>query len=63
MIKDAKEEGLLLSLKGYKIHVTGASTRGLSPQAWNTVRRFWELYFEASGADLVSYSVDCNPFR
>jgi len=63
MIDHAKQAGLLVPLKGYKIHVMGASTRGLSPQAWNTVKKFWELYFAASGAELVSYSVECNPAR
>lgn len=63
MIEQAKQGGLLVPLRGYKIHVMGASTRGLSPQVWNTVKRFWELYFTAAGAELVSYSVDCNPVR
>lgn len=63
MIDHAKQGRLLVPLKGYKIHVMGASTRGLSPEAWNTVKQFWELYFAASGAELISYSVDCNSVR
>lgn len=37
------------------VHVLGASTRGLSPQAWSTAKKFWELYFAAAGGgiDLV----------
>lgn len=59
----AKQNGLLVPLKGYKIHVVGASTRGSSPQAWNTVKKFWELYFRAARADLVSYSAECDVER
>jgi hypothetical protein len=58
MLEQAKANGLIVPLKGYKIHVCGASTRGLSPQTWNAVQRFWEEYLHDSGAELTSYSID-----
>lgn len=60
IMKLVKERELIVSLHGYKIHVLGASTRRLSPWAWNTVRAFWERYFRAAGAELTSYSIDAN---
>jgi hypothetical protein len=56
MIEHAKANGLLVPLKGYKIHVAGASMRGLTPRAWNAIKSFWSAYFHEVGADLVTYS-------
>jgi hypothetical protein len=36
---------------------------GLVPQAWNIVKAFWSNYFQAPGADLVSYSPSTMPGR
>ena len=63
MLERAKANGLLVPLKGYTIHVQGASTNGLSPQAWLAIKQFWELYFAAAGAELVSYSAECDVGR
>jgi hypothetical protein len=60
MLERAKADGLLVPLNGYTIHVQGASPSGLSPQAWLTVKKFWEMYFEAAGARLVAYSSECT---
>src|SRR5262249_7729235 len=56
MLEQAKANGLLVPLRGYRIHVCGAAMRSLSPQAWNIVKAFWMNYFQAAGADMVSYS-------
>jgi hypothetical protein len=56
MLEQAKANGLLVPMRGYKVHICGASMRGLSPQGWNVVKAFWTGYFKAAGADLVSYS-------
>lgn len=56
MLEQAKANGLVVPLRGYKIHICGASMRGLSPQAWNAVKAFWTGYFKGTGADLVSYT-------
>jgi hypothetical protein len=63
MIGRAKANGLLVPLSGYRIYVIGASPAGLSPKAWNALRKFWTLYFHEAGADLVSYSAECSVER
>jgi hypothetical protein len=63
MLHRAKANGLVVPLRGYEIHVQGASPRGLSPQQWVTMRQFWTLYFSAGGASLVSYSAQCGMTR
>jgi hypothetical protein len=50
-------------MKGYKVYVYGASPNGLSPEAWLTMKRFWALYFQAAGAELVVYSAECQVQR
>jgi hypothetical protein len=56
MLKRAKADTLVVALKGYRIHILGASLSGLSPQAWSTVKSFWAMYFHESGAEFVEYS-------
>jgi hypothetical protein len=63
MIARAKANGLIVPLTGYRVHVIGASTAGLSPQTWNALRTFWTQYFREAGAELVSYSAECNAER
>ncbi len=57
MLEQAKASGLLVLLPHYKVHIYGASPAGLTPRSWMTIRRFWEIYFAAAGADLVTYSI------
>ena len=63
MLERAKAKGLLVPLNGYKIYVYGASTNGLKPQGWATVREFWTVYFSTAGAELVTYSMQADPQR
>lgn len=63
MLEHAKANGLIVPLPGYKIHVIGAATTGLSPQSWNAIKEFWSLYFQDAGAELVSYSIECSAER
>jgi len=63
MLERARISGLIVGLAGYKVHVIGASTEGLSPQAWNALTTFWTLYFREAGAELVFYSTECNAER
>jgi len=63
MLERAKANGLLVPLNGYRVHVLGASPSGLSPQSWRILERLWTIYFSAAGADLLSYSVECDPER
>jgi hypothetical protein len=63
MLERAKAAGLLVPLSGYTIYIQGASPSGLSPQAWLTVKKFWELYFASGGAHVTSYSTECDVGR
>jgi hypothetical protein len=63
MLERAKADGLLVPLTGYTMYIYGASPNGLTPQAWRTVKRFWELYFDAVGARVISYSTECDVAR
>jgi hypothetical protein len=63
MFERAKMNGLVVPLPHYRVYVYGASTAGLTPRAWMTMKRFWELYFAAAGAELVAYSSECDAGR
>jgi YD repeat-containing protein len=63
MLEQVKSNGLLVPLKGYKVYVYGAAPSGLTPQAWLTIKDFWTLYFQAAGAELVTYSAECEVER
>lgn len=63
MLERTRQNGLVVSLKGYEVHVYGASIRGLTPKAWTTVKEFWIEYFSAAGAELASYSGECDVRR
>ncbi len=63
MLARAKANRLIVPMNGYKVHVYGASPNGLSPEAWLTIKRFWTLYFQAAGAELVTYSAECQVQR
>jgi hypothetical protein len=63
MLERAKANGLLVPLNGYKVYVYGATPSGLSPQAWETLKNFWTMYFAAAGAELDSYSAESDPRR
>ncbi len=63
MLERARASGLLLPMPHYKIYVDGASPAGLTPHSWMTMKRFWEVYFEAAGTDLVIYPTECDVQR
>ena len=63
MLEKAKADGLVVPLRGYKIYVSGVATSGITPQEWMAIHRFWMIYFRATGADLISYSADCEVAR
>ena len=60
MLERVKANGLLVTLSGYKIYILGASPSGLTPQAWLAVKKFWMMYFSAAGAEVISYSAECD---
>jgi hypothetical protein len=63
MLDRAKAGGLVVPLQNYRIFIYGTSPRGLTPEAWGRIKRFWQMYFAAAGADLVVYSPECNVAR
>ncbi len=63
MLERAKANGLVVPMNGYKIYIYGASPSGLTPQVWVTIKKFWTMYFGAAGAELVSYSAECDAQR
>jgi hypothetical protein len=63
MLERAKANGFIVPMNGYKIYVYGAAPSGLTPQAWLTVKSFWTAYFQAAGAELVTYSAECDVQR
>ena len=63
MLDSVKANGLLVPLNGYKVHIYGASPVGLTPRMWTTIKSFWTAYFAAAGAELVSYSEECDIAR
>lgn len=56
MLQRARIEHLMLHLEHFSIRVQGASTAGLTPLNWLEIRKFWQMYFAAAGAQLVFYS-------
>jgi hypothetical protein len=63
MLERAKANRLIVPMNGYKVYVYGATPNGLSPEAWLTIKRFWTMYFQAAGAELVTYSAECQVQR
>ncbi len=63
MMERAKANGLMVPMNGYRIYVYGATPSDLTPQAWLAVKNFWMIYFRAAGAELVTYSAECEPQR
>ena len=63
MLQAAKENGLVFSLSGYRVHAIGAATHGLTPESWSKAKRFWMEYFNSAGTQLISYSPSCEVVR
>jgi hypothetical protein len=59
MVEKIRAEGRLCDLTGVQVEMygvgIGTGTAGLSPAQLAGVRRFWEAFFEATGAELVVY--------
>jgi hypothetical protein len=63
MLARVNGNNLVVPLAGYTIHIVGVSPTGLTPQQWIRLKRFWESYFAASDAELVTYSAECETQR
>jgi len=60
MLNQAKKNGLMVPMSGYRIYVSGATTNGLTPREWVAVKTFWTAYFQAAGAELTAYAAECD---
>jgi len=63
MLELAKENGLVMPLRGYRIFIYGASPKGFTPHSWMTSHNFWVKYFSAAGAGVIVYSAEGNVQR
>lgn len=63
MLVIAKSRGLVVDLTGYHVHILGVALSSSTPSMWSTSKRFWEQYFKAAGATLVTYSAENEPGR
>jgi hypothetical protein len=55
-LKRARELGLVANLNGASVYVLGANSSGRTVLYWQSLRRFWEEYFRAAGADLRAFT-------
>ena len=63
LLKRAQSAGLIVDLSGIEIHCAGVSTTGLSPQAWQTLKNWWQEYFALSQGTLKTYAIDHPEIR
>ena len=52
-----RRQRLIPDLKRVDVYVLGADNAGRDIGYWQTLRDFWQAYFQATGANLRSYSV------
>jgi len=50
--------GLVADLKDVKVWALGVSTTKKSYQYWNSLKEFWGKYFQKTGANLISFTVE-----
>lgn len=55
-INSTRDLGLLPRLKGASVYVLGAHSAGKSPLYWDSLRKFWEEYFQTTGARVKEFS-------
>lgn len=48
-------------LRDVTVYALGVDAVGISVASWDRLRKFWEEYFRASGAELVRFSVTRDP--
>jgi len=56
LLKRVQERGLIPSLKGVKVTLLGVHTQGKEERYYNSLRRFYEQYFQAAGASIETFS-------
>jgi hypothetical protein len=56
-----QRHGLLADLSGVAVYVLGADAAGKRVGQWESLKQFWAAYFKKAGANLLSYSILCEP--
>lgn len=64
ILRDLRAQRLVPNLRGSKVYMVGVGVGGeqLTPAQLAQIRRFWEQYFEATKATLVTYSKTLTDF-
>jgi len=57
LLAKVERQGLLAELRGVEIHVLGVDSAGKSVAYWNSLRDFWNAYFQRARASLKTYSI------
>ena len=56
-----ERQKLLADLLGVSVFVQGVDAAGKRVVQWEGLKQFWIAYFSKAGADLLSYSILCDP--
>jgi len=57
-IKKVEDENLIPDLAGIRVYCLGVSPCGKSLKYWQSLERFWKIYFQKAGAELVCFSIE-----
>jgi hypothetical protein len=58
LIEKTVKEGLIPDLTGVKVYVAGVHTIGKSQGYWESLKNYWQEYFNKAGADLKSFIME-----
>jgi hypothetical protein len=58
IMSKVEARGLVADLKDVKVWALGVSTTKKSYQYWNSLKEFWGQYFQKTGANLISFTVE-----
>lgn len=58
LMQEVEKMGIVADLRNVEVWALGVSTTKKTYQYWNSLKAFWTNYFEISGANLISYSVE-----
>jgi hypothetical protein len=58
LLERTEKKGLIPDLKGVKVFVFGVHAIGKSAVYWESIRRYWQMYFKKAGADLITFTME-----
>lgn len=59
-IQKVEDENMIPDLTGIRVYCLGVSPCGKSLKYWQSLERFWKIYFQKAGAELVCFSIERN---